>query len=137
MIVETFIYTLVGISVTIFLSLLVWFIIDNSPRWSSAERRGGELLRAVLTSEQYCQLSQLGYLDIPSPADPQRIYRVPRAAGRVQVIENERVKASLCLQAAEWVPDVDMVVIHKLMIEGDEDTYLQKANRFMSLDSNL
>jgi hypothetical protein len=55
----------------------------------------------------------------------------------VQVIENERVKASLCLQAVEWVPDADMVVIHKLMIEGDEDTYLQKANRFMSLDSNL
>jgi hypothetical protein len=27
------------------------------------------------------------------------------------------------------VPDADIVVMHKLMIEADEETYLQTANR--------
>jgi len=92
------------------------------------KRRAGELLRAVLSQEQYRQLMRRGYVDIPSPRDPQCIYRVPQAPGLVEVIEQGRRKASLCLQPLEWVPDADIVVIHKLMIEADEETYLQKSN---------
>ena len=70
-----------------------------------------------------------GYLDIPSPRYPGCIYRVPQAQGLVGVIEQGRRKASLCLQPLEWVPDADIVVMHKLMIEADEETYLQTANK--------
>ena len=70
-----------------------------------------------------------GYLDIPSPCDPECLYRVPIAAGLVGVIEQERRKASLCLQPLEYLPDADIVVMHKLMIEADEETYLQTANK--------
>jgi hypothetical protein len=49
------------------------------------------------------------------------------------VIEQERCKASLCLQPLEWVPDADMVVMHKLMIEADEETYLQTANKLIPI----
>jgi len=48
----------------------------------------------------------------------------------VKVIEQGRHKTSLCLQPLEEVPYADQVVIHKLMIEGDEETYLQTANTF-------
>ena len=94
-----------------------------------ANRRANELLRSVLTREQYRHLMRRGYLDIPSPRDPGCIYRVPRSQGLVGVIEHGRRKASLCLQPLEWVPDADIVVMHKLMIEADEETYLQTANK--------
>jgi hypothetical protein len=37
--------------------------------------------------DQYCQLIQQGYVDIPSPSDSQRVYRVPKLPRRVQVRE--------------------------------------------------
>ena len=76
---------------------------------------------------------QLGYIDIPSPRDQERIYRVPRGPGLVRVIEKGKQTMSLCLKPLERVPDADIVVMHKLMIEADEETYIQTANRFAPL----
>jgi len=95
-----------------------------------AKRRAGELLRAVLTPDQYGQLIQRGHIDIASPSDPDRIYRVPKGPGRVQVREKGKLTMWLCLQPLERVPEADLLVMHKLMIEADEETYLRKANRF-------
>lgn len=95
-----------------------------------AKRRASELLRAVLTKEQYSQMLQRGHLDIASPSDPQRVYRVPKGPGRVQVRDKGKVTMWLCLQPLERVPEADLLVMHKLMIEADEETYLRKANRF-------
>ena len=95
-----------------------------------ARRRAGELLRAVLTKEQYSQMLQRGHLDIASPSDPQRVYRVPKGPGRVQVRDKGKLTMWLCLQPLERVPEADLLVMHKLMIEADEETYLRKANRF-------
>ena len=127
--VDTLIYVVFGIMVCVTLVLFWWFN-------SSAERRARQLLRAVLTEEQYRHLFRWGYLDIPSPSDPQRIYRVPRAYGRVHLIENKILQASLCLQPLDWVPEADYVVIHKLMIEADEQTYLLKANRIVPINAS-
>ncbi len=127
--VEILVYVLLGIIVVVSLLLPWWFK-------SSADRRARQLLRAVLTHEQYRQLIRRGYIDIPSPSEPQRVYRVPQAHGRVYVIENERLQASLCLQPLDWVPDDDLVVIHKLMIEADEETYLQKANKIVPINAS-
>jgi hypothetical protein len=132
MIVEMLAYFLlgiIGIFAALCLGLLGWLVYDNYLKWSEANRRAGELLRSVLTREQQRQLVRHGYLDIPSPRGPECIYRVPQAHGLVGVIEQGRRKASLCLQPQEWVPDADIVVIHKLMIEADEETYLQTANK--------
>ncbi len=95
-----------------------------------AKRRAGELLRAVLTPDQYGHLMQRGHIDIASPSDPERIYRVPKGSGRVQVREKGKLTMWLCLQPLERVPEADLLVMHKLMIEADEETYLRKANRF-------
>jgi hypothetical protein len=51
------------------------------------------------------------------------------------VIEHGIHKANLCLQPKDAVPDADIVVIHKLMIEADEETYLQTANTFAPMNS--
>lgn len=40
----------------------------------------------------------------------------------------------LCLQPVESLPDADVIVLHKLMIEANEETYLQKANKYVCID---
>jgi hypothetical protein len=91
-------------------------------------------LRDILTPEQLHQIYWQGYLEIPSPAAPQRVYRVPRIRGYVQVIENGRAIMQLCLQPVERLPDADIVLLHKLMIEANEESYLQKANKYLCID---
>jgi hypothetical protein len=130
---EVLVSVLAGIIVIVVL-LLGTFVLDRWPKWSGAERRASELLAAILTAERSFQLLREGYLDIPSPSDPERIYRVPQGPGRVQVREKGQLKMWLCLQPLEWVPDADRVVIHKLMIEADEATYLQKAGQTVPLE---
>jgi hypothetical protein len=130
--VEMLVFVLLVIITLLSLVLLVWLSYGSYLKRSAANRRANELLRSVLTREQYHHLVWHGYLDIPSPRDPACFYRVPHAPGLVGVIEQGRRKASLCLQPLEWVPDADIVVMHKLMIEADEETYLQTANKLTS-----
>lgn len=96
----------------------------------SAEGRARAMLREMLTDEEFHQLAELGYLEIPSPSRPHRVYRIPGSAGRVRVFERGREIVELCLQSTEPLPDSDLVLLHKLMIEGDEQEYLAKANHF-------
>ncbi len=106
------------------------FFLCRYLQWSEDDRRAYELLRSVLTCEQYDQFMLNGHLDIPSPHDPECVYRVPRGYELVKVIEQGRLKESLCLQPLEWLPVDDHMVMHKLMIEADEETYLQTAKKF-------
>ena len=129
----TFALIVVGILPAIIIFLLGRLIVHSCLKWSDARRRARELLHTVLSCQQYHQLIKHGFVDIPSPSDPERFYRVPQSPGRVELIEKGKRKASLCLQPLEWVPDADMVVIHRLMIEADEETYLHTANRFAPL----
>jgi hypothetical protein len=116
---------------TILLLSLVVYLIVRARKQLGENRRARELLRVVLSPEEYRQLIRQGYIDIASHSDPERVYRVPKSPGRVQVREKGRLTTWLCLQPYESIPDADHVVIHKLMIEADEETYLQKANHFI------
>jgi len=114
---------------------LLWLMAQPYLRgWSRAERRAASLLRETLTAEQLRQLTWRGYVEVSSPTEPKRVYRVPRSKGYVQVLENGRAVMRLCLQPVECLPDADIVVLHKLMIEGNEETYLQKANKYVCID---
>ncbi|HEU5441938.1 MAG TPA: hypothetical protein VFU88_21840 [Ktedonobacterales bacterium] len=95
-----------------------------------AERRAHALMREVLNPEQLQQLSRHGYVEVPSPSIPHRVYRVPGAGGLVRVYEQGHAIMDLCLQPLEPLPDGDVIVMHKLMIEGNEHEYLAKANHF-------
>jgi len=111
---------------------IIWLVLLPYVKgWSRAERQATTLLHDMLTPEQLHQLIWRGYLEIPSPTEPRRTYRVPKNKGYVQVIENGHATMRLCLQPAEYLPDADVIVIHKLMIEADEEAYLQKANKYV------
>lgn len=123
------------IVIVLAISPMMWLIFQPYIKgWSSAERRAAGLLRDILTPDQFHQLIWRGYLEIPSPTEPHRVYRVPRSKGYVQVIENGRAIMRLCLQPVDCLPDADIVILHKLMIEANEETYLQKANKYLCID---
>jgi hypothetical protein len=114
------------------ISPMVWLIFQPYFKGlSSAERRAASLMREMLTAEQCRQLIWRGYVEIPSPSTTERIYRVPRTKGYVQVIEHGQAVMRLCIQPVEYLPDADVVVLHKLMIEANEEFYLQKANKYL------
>lgn len=127
--------TLGWIVVALAISPMVWLIFQPYLKtWSRAERRAAGLLRDVLTPEQCHQLAWRGYLEVKSPSEPERVYRVPRSRGYIQVLEHGRAVMRLCVQPVESLPDADIVVLHKLMIEANEELYLQKANKYFIVD---
>src|SRR5947209_4704445 len=95
--------------------------------------RAEELLRALLDEQEYQQVRKRGYVDVVSPSYAQRIYRIPRFLGRVCVYEGGQVVRELCIQPVEPIPSADVVAMHKLMIQGDEEHYLAQANQFSAL----
>jgi hypothetical protein len=95
-----------------------------------AQDRAESLLKDVLTPEEYAGLGERGYLEVRSPSLPARTYCVPRGRGRVAVQEDGLIIESLCVAPVDWLPPGDVVLTHKLMIEGDEQEYLRRANRY-------
>ncbi len=95
-----------------------------------AEQRAQHLLRELLTAQQVDQLLGIGFMEVPSRLVPGRTYHVPRRRGQVQVYERGRHAGSLCIAPITWVPEADVVLMHKLMIEADEAEYLRVANFF-------
>jgi hypothetical protein len=96
----------------------------------AAEARAQVMLREMLTNAEFEQLTRDGFLDVTSPTIAHRSYRIPWSAGRVCMLDNGQEVAELCLQSTEPLPDSDLVILHKLMIEGNEHEYLTRANHF-------
>lgn len=120
--------------------LLRWLGVPIEPTGEerrAAELRARALLRQVLGPEEHERLVRQGYLEIPSPSIAGRVYRVPYFQGMVEVVEGGVSTMRLCVVPLRWVPDPDVVLIHKLMIEGDEARYLRVANRFPAGSSRL
>jgi hypothetical protein len=126
------------------LLLIAWVIVRPLPRLpgqgdsarpSYAERlaaqaRAEELLCGVLGPEAFRDLIRRGYLEVPSPSIRNRVYRIPNARGQVEVFEDGQLVMKLCVVPTKALPDGDVVLMHKLMIEANEDYYLKVANRF-------
>ena len=100
---------------------------------AAAQENSLTLLKDVLSQSEYEQLTQWGYLDINSPSNPQRIYRVRRNGGLVSVYEDGKAIQEVCVQPTEPLPRDDVVLLHKLMIQGNEQEYLARANQFPPL----
>ncbi|MHB1005335.1 MAG: hypothetical protein ACYC3S_06780 [Chloroflexota bacterium] len=96
-----------------------------------AEARAARMLGEMLTPHELAQLDGRGFLAIPSPNRPGRVYHVPRHQGLVSVYERGVLAERLCVGAINWIPDADTVLLHKLMIEGNEEEYLRMANHFL------
>lgn len=100
---------------------------------AAAQENSLELLKTVLNEGEYAQLTQWGYLDIGSPSNPQRVYRIRRNGGLVSVYEDGKAVQEVCVQPTEPLPRDDVVLLHKLMIQANEQEYLAKANQFPPL----
>lgn len=96
--------------------------------WREAEKRAEAMLSEVLPEREVRQLAQKGYLEVPSRKFASRVYRVPRYQGPVAVYEDGMLANLLCVRSVDPIPNADAVLLHKLLIEGDEDTYLATAN---------
>jgi hypothetical protein len=119
--------SLVGVAAYISLITGLW-------RSSKSEGKAAALLRQVLSEEEWQQLDRTGYLCIPSPSIPHRVYRVPAHRDQVEIRESGRLRGRLCAQPMGWLPASDVILMHKLMIEGNEEEYLRTANFYPQED---
>jgi hypothetical protein len=94
----------------------------------SAESRARALLCELLDEREYDQLMRQGYLEVASPNHEERTYRIPCNTGRVRVYEHGEARVDLCVQPVISLPASDVIVLHKLMIQGNEEGYLARAN---------
>lgn len=109
---------------------------NQSSAGQAPKERAEMLLRNSVTLQQYQHLLNFGYLEIPSRLYPNRYYRIPRERRRVQVYElhdtdmgqQHHKLGELCVIACEPMPDADLVLTHKWLIEADEQKYLNTAN---------
>jgi hypothetical protein len=104
--------------------------VGRRSEWREAQERAEALLKHVLSEDEYRSLDRRGYLEVPSPSRPRRVYRIPRHQGQVKVYEGGVPLMALCVQSVDPIPDGDTIIMHKLMIEGNEAEYLRVANRF-------
>jgi len=108
------------------IGLALWYTRQDS----AATQRAETLLRELLGAEAYQELVSQGYLLVPSPSRPHRTYRIPHRPEMVEVYEEGKLVSKLCIRPVVRVPDADIVLMHKLMIEGNEEQYLRTANHF-------
>lgn len=78
-----------------------------------------------------------GYLDVVSPGYEQRTYRIPGNASRVYIYVAGHAQKELCIQPVVPLPARDVIVLHKLMIAGNEEAYLARANEVPLIISPL
>jgi len=104
--------------------ILGWF-----RRRRTAARRAETLLRRCLSEAERAQLRRDGFLEMKSPNVPGRRYRIPRSGSPVAVLEPSGGVVYLCLQPETPVASEELVLVHKLLLEGAEDEYWQRANR--------
>ena len=97
---------------------------------SQSGARAQALLREVLSEEERHLLYDTGFLDVPSASDARRTYQIPLNGGRVRVREGAEVIMELCVQPTSPLPPLDLVILHKLLLETDEAAYLAVANKF-------
>jgi len=92
-------------------------------------RRAEALLRRCLSYAERAQLRRDGFLEIQSPTVSGRRYRIPRRGSPVAVLEPNGRVIYLCLQPETPVASDELVLVHKLLLEGAESEYWQQANR--------
>ncbi|MBX5490625.1 MAG: hypothetical protein IRZ14_05660 [Chloroflexi bacterium] len=104
-----------------------WLALRRPADWLAAEAQAEALLHELLGAAEYQALAARGYLCIPSRLYPERHYRVYRPPRLVEMYERGQRVAALCLQPTRYLPSGDRVLLHKLLLEGDEARYLRIA----------
>lgn len=94
-----------------------------------ARERAEMLLQEILTPEEYVQLNTRHRLEVPSRQRAGRVYHIPEDGFRpVTVYEWGVPTVCLCLRPLQPLPPRETVLVHKLLLEADEDDYWRRAN---------
>jgi hypothetical protein len=97
-----------------------------------AHRRSVAVLLSVLSEverERFIKGSGGFYLDVPSRHHRGRVYRISwPGKDPIVVLKGGIPRERLCLQPESPLPPADRILLHKLMLEGDEEGYLSSAN---------
>jgi DNA-binding CsgD family transcriptional regulator len=109
----------------------------DDKRQVTAEERANALLRHLLGEDDFAQLVRVGYVDVVSPSNPTRHYRVPRGRSRVGVYQDGLQIASLCVGPVEFLPTDDLVALHVCLIRGNEAAYCRTANWMRMADPRV
>ena len=124
-------------ALVIAMAIVVGTCMYYAARRRSANRRAAELVRQLLTPDEFEWLRTRGYLDVPSRSTPGRIYRIPAQPGFVTVLDARVPVMWLCSQPTHSIPPAEYVLLHKLLLEGAEAEYWTRANRFSGLPFTL
>ncbi len=104
---------------------------EESKRIQDTTARANQLLKESIGDTAYKSLSKRGFIEVQSPNEPTRHYHVPKSPTmRISMYERDRFRASLCVDPIDSLPAGDRILLHKLMIEGNEQEYLRTANWF-------
>ena len=95
---------------------------------AAADARAEALLSELLAPDEYAALQTRGYLELSSHLYASRRYRIYRQPRPVEVYEGGRLRMALCVQPTSYLPPGDRVLMHKVLLEGDEARYLRTAN---------
>lgn len=98
-----------------------------------AEVRAARRLKRFLSEDQIETWRQHGYVDVQSAHHPGRRYRIPARpdVDLVWMYEEDRVAQGLCVQPeGQRLLAADLVLMHKLYIQADEERYLLAARRY-------
>jgi hypothetical protein len=125
---STTLVTLVALALVLLAAGLL--VYKNQSR-KRAERRADTVVRELLTPGEVDLLEKRGYLDVPSRTTPGRVYRIPARPGLVTVMDAGELAVRLCLMPARTIPEREWILVHKLLLEGAEAEYWQRANRLM------
>lgn len=107
---------------------LAMSVLEDYRERLEADVRAEALLREILSPAEYEQIRATGYLEVRSQLSPSRLYRIPAHGGLVGLYEDGALVAGLCAQPLSRLPGPDVVAMHKLMIDGNEEGYLRIAN---------
>ena len=124
---DTGVWVAIALAIGLIVSLVLLSVRLVVAATNAADRRAEELLRGALTTEEYRTLARAGYLCVPSRLVPNRVYQI-RRQGPVEVHERGQYQFSLCLQPLIPLPASDVVLLHKVLLEGDEQRYIDTAN---------
>jgi hypothetical protein len=91
-----------------------------------AIKRSERLLDRMLSSKQRKYWHRNRYIDIRSPAYPDRLYRIPEH-GKILCFDSGKLTKRLCIYSIDRLPLADKLVALKVMIESDEQEFLRIA----------
>lgn len=101
--------------------------VKTKPAFSKiAIRRSERLLDRMLSSKQRKYWHRNRYIDVRSPAYPERLYRIPEY-GKVLCFDSGKLTKRLCIYSIDRLPLADKILSLKVMIESDEQEFLRIA----------